>query len=69
VARQEVVAAEAEMMVEAAGRMVGVEEVTPSVTLRAFRVRSCHRTSRRRETYRSMLAREVASPPYVHRTL
>jgi hypothetical protein len=59
VARQEVVAAEAEMMVEAAGRMVGVEEVT----------QACRLMKRRQGTYRSILATMVASPPYVHRTL
>jgi len=74
VARQRVVAAEAGMMVDAASRTVGVEEVMQArpglAASGAFRVRSCRLMKRRQGTYRSRLVRTVLPvPPYAHQTL
>jgi hypothetical protein len=68
VARQE--AAEAGMMVEVAGRTVGVEEVMQARPVLVTWARSCRLMKRRRGTCRSRSARVVLPvPPYVHRTL
>jgi hypothetical protein len=68
VARQ--VGVEEVMMVEVAGRTVGVEVVIQARPGLVTWARPCRLMKRRRGTYRSMLAREVLPvPPYGHRTL